>query len=89
VPVYTGTRVAVRRVDLVTSTPGFQAEIYGADTVPGDIGAWTKVSKRTNVGETQHISVATRGRKYRYYLVWIVSLPGGNRADVRELGLKK
>jgi hypothetical protein len=33
--------------------------------------------------------VATRGRKYRYYLVWIVSLPGGNRADVRELGLKK
>ena len=84
-----GSRVAVRRVDLVTSTPGFQAEIYGADTVPGDIAGWTKISKRTKVGETQHIPVATRGRQYKYYLVWIVTLPSGNRADVRELGLKK
>jgi hypothetical protein len=81
--------VAARRLILVTSTPGFQAEVYGSNTVPGDIKGWTKVSARTKVAEKQRIGLRTRGRKYRYYLLWIVSLPSGNRADVRELGLKK
>jgi serine/threonine-protein kinase len=81
--------VAARRLILVTSTPGFQAEVYGSNTVPGDIKGWTKVSARTKVTEKQRIGLQTRGRKYRYYLLWIVSLPEGNRADVRELGLKK
>jgi eukaryotic-like serine/threonine-protein kinase len=81
--------VAARRLILVTSTPGFQAEVYGSNTVPGDIKGWTKVSARTTVKEKQRIGIQTRGRKYRYYLLWIVALPEGNRADVRELGLKK
>jgi len=81
--------VAARRLILVTSTPGFQGEVYGSNTVPGDIKGWTKVSARTKVKEKQRIGLATRGRKYRYYLLWIVSLPEGNRADVRELALKK
>src|SRR3954453_7862973 len=74
--------VAARRLILVTSTPGFQGEVYGSNTVPGDIKGWTKVSARTKVKEKQRIGLATRGRKYRYYLLWIVSLPEGNRADV-------
>jgi eukaryotic-like serine/threonine-protein kinase len=81
--------VAARRLVLVTSTPGFQAEVYGSNTVPGAIEGWTKVSARTKVGQTQRIALRTRDRKYRYYLVWIVGLPGGNRADIRELSLKK
>jgi tRNA A-37 threonylcarbamoyl transferase component Bud32 len=85
----THSRVVARRLDLVTSTPGFEAEVYGANTVPGDIGGWTKVSKREKVKEKERISLGTRGRQYRYYLVWIVSLPSGNKADIRELSLKK
>src|SRR4051794_15154781 len=82
-------RVRARRLDIVTSTPGFKAEVLAANTVPGDISGWTKISSRTNVGQTQKISLDTRGRAYRYYLVWIVSLPEGNKARIVELRLKK
>jgi hypothetical protein len=82
-------RVAARRLDITTSTPGFEVEIRAADTVPGDISGWTKVSKRTKVSQDQKIPLDTRGRAYRYYLVWIVSLPEGNKARIVELRLKK
>jgi tRNA A-37 threonylcarbamoyl transferase component Bud32 len=84
-----GKPVAARRLVLVTSTPGFQAEVYGSNTVPGDIQGWTKVSARTKMKQTQRIPLRTRQRKYRYYLMWIVELPEGNKVDVRELSLKK
>jgi hypothetical protein len=32
-----GKPILARRVDLVTATPGFEAEVYGSDTVPGGI----------------------------------------------------
>ena len=83
-----GSPQSARRMDLVTSSPGYEAEVYGANTVPGVIGDWTRVSRRVKVGETQKIPLATRGRQYRYYLVWIVALPDG-RADIRELSLRK
>jgi serine/threonine-protein kinase len=84
-----GSPIAAKRVDLVTSTPGWDAELYAANTVPGDISGWTRVSPRTKVSETQKIAVRTEGRRFRYYLVWIVSLPPGNKAAIQELSLKR
>jgi hypothetical protein len=84
-----GSPVSARRLDLVTATPGYEAIVYAANTVPGDITDWTKVSPRTKTKETTKIPLDTARRKFRYYLVWIVSLPPGNRADIRELGLRR
>jgi eukaryotic-like serine/threonine-protein kinase len=84
-----GSPVSARRLVLVTATPGYDAIIYAANTVPGDIGDWTKVSTRTRIKETTRIPLDTAGRKFRYYLVWIVSLPPGNKADIRELSLRR
>jgi eukaryotic-like serine/threonine-protein kinase len=84
-----GSPLTARRLDLVSSTPDFEAEVYAANTVPGDIADWNRVSRRTKVGETQRISINTRGREFRYYLVWIVTLPEGNKAAIQELGLRR
>jgi len=82
-----GKRIMARRVDLVTATPGFEAEVYGSTTVPGQIGDWRKISRRTKVKENQRIALDTRAGEFRYYLLWIVSLPEGNKANVLELAL--
>jgi eukaryotic-like serine/threonine-protein kinase len=84
-----GSPVNAGRLDLVTATPGYRAEVLAANTVPGDIGGWNRVSKGTEVGETERIPLETRDRQYRYYLVWIVSLPDVNKADIRELSLRR
>jgi eukaryotic-like serine/threonine-protein kinase len=84
-----GSRVSARRLEVTTSTPGFEAAVYASDTVPGDISGWRKVSARTEIDQNQPIQLDTAGRAYRYYLFWIVSLPEGNKARIVELRLKK
>ena len=73
----------------MTSTPGFNATVYAANTVPGRLAGWTKVSDTVEVRQDQVFKLRTDGRRYRYYLVWISSLPEGNKADILELALKK
>jgi serine/threonine-protein kinase len=82
-----GRRVTVRRIDIATSTPGWEAEIYAADEVPETIAGWTKVSRRTEVQEDQRIPIDTRAGPHRYFLVWIVTLPSDNKAKIQELRL--
>jgi eukaryotic-like serine/threonine-protein kinase len=81
--------VAARQLDLVTSIPGFRAAVYAANTVPGRIGGWTRVSRPVRVRQDQKIPLDTRGRRYRNYLVWITELPESGKADIRELSLEK
>jgi serine/threonine protein kinase len=83
------TKVAARQLDLVTSTPGYRAAVYAANTVPGGIRGWTKVSATTRVRQDQKIPLDTAHRRFRYYLVWITKLPEGGKADIRELRLEK
>ncbi len=84
-----GTQVAARRLDLVTPTPGFTASAYAAKDAPGSIDGWSKVSGDTQVTQDARIRVETGGRRFRYYLVWITSLPEGKRAEIAELTLRK
>jgi eukaryotic-like serine/threonine-protein kinase len=84
-----GKPVVGRRLLLVSSTPGFEVTIYAANTVPGQISDWTKVSRPTAIGETTKIPLDTRGHQFRYYLVWITKLPPGNKAAIRELSLRR
>jgi eukaryotic-like serine/threonine-protein kinase len=85
----TATPVAAKQLDLVTSTPGYRAAVYAANTVPGRLAGWTKVSKTVSVGQDQVFDLRTNGRRYRYYLVWISELPEQSKADILELSLKK
>jgi tRNA A-37 threonylcarbamoyl transferase component Bud32 len=82
-----GSPVAAKRVDVLTSSPGFTAAVYAADEVPDDIDGWTKVSTDTTVGKEQEIPLDTGGRRFRYYLLWITTLPPSGKATIKELTL--
>ena len=85
-----GSRVAGRRLDLVTPTPGFMASAYAANEVPPGINGWSKVSRDTRATEKTRLRLETGRRRFRYYLVWITALPeGGDRAAIAELTLRR
>jgi len=85
----TDTRVAARELNLVTSTPGFDAAVYASNTVPGGIQGWDKVSPDVRVRQNQQIQLDTARSRFRYYLLWITTLPEEGRAVIKELSLKK
>jgi eukaryotic-like serine/threonine-protein kinase len=85
----TGSRVAARQLDLVTSTPGFTAAVYASDSVPGGIERWSKVSQAVRVKEKQAIQLDTARQEFRNYLLWISELPEGGKAVVKELSLQR
>jgi eukaryotic-like serine/threonine-protein kinase len=84
-----GKSIVARKLTLVSSTPGYEARIYASNTVPDDITSkdWSPVSTRVKVMQDERIPLDTAGRPFRYYLVWITTLPPGNRADIQELAL--
>ncbi len=85
-----GSPITARRLDLVTSTPGFQAAVYGAPNgVPNSIGGWTKLSGNKTVKENQRFPLDAAQRRFRYYLVWITTLPPEGKARIQELSLKR
>jgi eukaryotic-like serine/threonine-protein kinase len=85
----TGSAVAARQLDLVTSTPGFRAAIYASNSVPAEIEGWKKLSRTVTVKQDQRFELDTALRKFRNYLIWITELPEGGKAVIRELSLKK
>ncbi|HEY8770270.1 MAG TPA: protein kinase [Thermoleophilaceae bacterium] len=84
-----GKPVAARQLTLVTATPGYQARVYASNTVPDDITSkdWKAVSGATKVKQDARIALDTAGSPFRYYLVWISTLPPGNKADISELAI--
>jgi tRNA A-37 threonylcarbamoyl transferase component Bud32 len=86
-------QVAARRLDLISPQPGWRADVYGANEVPeGFPAGWTKLTTRpAAVGENERIPLQTRGREYRYYLIWITALPEGDEAQaaISEISLLK
>jgi serine/threonine-protein kinase len=83
-----GSAVAARRLDLVSSVPGWRAQVYAADETPATIEGWTPVGRPVDVGETERLPLDTGGREYRHYLLWITALPPGGKAAVSELSLR-
>ena len=86
-----GRPVAAQRLDLtVASDAGWSVEVYGSRNLPDEIGGWgDPIGSVENVSEEQAIPLDTGGRRYRYYLVWITSLPEGGQAAIAELTLRQ
>jgi serine/threonine-protein kinase len=85
--------VDARSLVLDTATPGFGVTIYARNSTPRadafDPGpnGWIKVGGAASVGSRQTIPLNTGGREYRYYLVWIISLPTQKYASINEIAL--
>lgn len=83
--------VALKALGVVTRTPGFDAEVYGAeegppDTVPAT--GWSLLGRATGLKRSQRIGLATGDRRMRFYLLWVTRLPDDwSRVSVAELRL--
>ncbi len=91
--------VAVRQIELLTPTPGFGVQIYAAnhidlslsygDPTPLSARGWRgPLGGEAGVGSPERIAVDTAGRRFRYYLIWITTLPPGQEyASIAEVTL--
>ncbi len=73
-----GKPVAASEMEIRSPTPGWDLEVWGAnEPVPENLdGGWTALGKVNDVGKRQRFDLATAGRKYRYYLLWITRPAG-------------
>jgi serine/threonine-protein kinase len=91
--------VAAKAIEIRTPTPGFAAQIYVAtsinlslqygDPTPLAARGWQgPIGTSPVVHGSDRISLNTAGRRYRYYLLWLSTLPPGmQRATIAEVTL--
>jgi hypothetical protein len=91
-----GQPMAARWIVLYTQTPGFRAQIWGSNSQPDPAvfvktaGGWTELADVPAVQRQQRIPLSTAGVRYRYYLVWIKTLPPGRMlAALNEIAIYK
>lgn len=78
-----GAQRRLQRLDVVTATPGYSAEIRIGPTPTGPFttaGAEREVDRLTQF--------ALGGRRGRYVVVWVTDLPDGSAAEVAEARLR-
>ncbi len=93
-------RVTAKAVEIQTPTPGFSVQVYGAESIdlsrpygdsnPLSARGWKgPLGASTHVRNRQRIKL-TGGGAYRYYLIWLTTLPPGQQsASISELTLFK
>jgi hypothetical protein len=86
-----GRPVVARALRVVTPTDGWTLDLYVANSVPKTVADWTRVGSGEVDATRKTFSLDTGTQRFRYYLVWITSLPaeegGGFRTAISELKL--
>jgi serine/threonine-protein kinase len=89
-----GAPVPARRIDVRTPTPGIEVQVYGSNQAPfrepgpETFARWGAPLAQKQVDAKRSINLDTRGRRLRYYLVWVVRLPAsGGKAAISGLRL--
>ena len=91
-------QVSADAARIQTKTPGFAAQIWashqfkdfpqGLSSPPLSSRGWVEVGSASSVSGNQRVKLDTARQAFRYYLLWITSLPPGqNRASVAEFTL--
>jgi serine/threonine-protein kinase len=93
--------VAAKAIEIKTPTPGFAAQIYAArnidlslqygDATPLPARGWQgPLGASQLVHGVERISLNTGGHRFRYYLLWLTTLPPGmQRATISDVTLFK
>jgi eukaryotic-like serine/threonine-protein kinase len=87
--------IVARNLLIDTSTPGWSGQIWASNTTPNrsefttGAGGWVQLASVPRVSARQKIPL-TGTTRYRYYLVWITSLPPyNNSVSLNEVALYK
>ena len=93
--------VVARAIEIQTPTPGFDVQIYGARSIdlsfpygnatPLAARGWHgPLASASNIHNRQRIRFANAATRYRYYLIWLTTLPPGEEsASISDLTLFK
>lgn len=90
--------VAAREVEIQTPTPGFELAVYASNRFSGPAPygesksleqlGWTKLANAVPIGSRTKIALQSTGKRYRYYLLWLTSLPSESEyAEIAEVTL--
>jgi eukaryotic-like serine/threonine-protein kinase len=94
-------RVLGKAIAVQTPTPGFSAQVYvanhinlslpyGASAPLGERGWQGPVGSSAHVRSGERIPLHLEGRRYRYYLLWMTTLPPGRQsATIADVTLFK
>ena len=79
-----------RKLVIDTTTPGFSAVIYASNTTPNGANfaasGWVHAGSVASASSRTDVTLSTGATRYRYYLVWITSLPtGSNLVSLNEV----
>jgi serine/threonine-protein kinase len=79
--------VAAKRLELISLTPGWTAEVYGASgDAPPTLDGWGDPIGRFEASTETDVNLRVpAGRRYRHYLVWITKLPPQGKAQIETL----
>jgi eukaryotic-like serine/threonine-protein kinase len=93
-------RAAKLNLTLTTSTPGFDVTIYGIDKAPSNAAAtatttstpsdlgWQYLGEQNSIPSVAHFSLLTGLKPYKYFLIWITSLPSQAYAAIDSVQLR-
>ena len=91
-----GNPVQAHEIEIYTQSPGWSVQIWATNSPPDSAvfttgpGGWTRLAQLASVQRRQPIPLQTPKTGYRYYLVWITSLPPGQQiAYINEVELYK
>jgi hypothetical protein len=74
-----GKKRSIKELELQTSTPGFDVELYAADTAqaPPDIldTRWAHLHNGDNVTKKDSVRLASDSHRYRWVLMWFTAAP--------------
>jgi hypothetical protein len=82
--------VAATRIEIRSRTPGWSGAVYGArKSLPTELPSegWVRLAEVRDAGSRERVALRN-GERYRYYLVWLTSLPeDSERAELSEVVL--
>jgi len=88
--------VQAQKIEIYTQSPGWSVQIWATNSPPDPAvfttgpGGWTRLAQLASVQRKQPITLQTPKTGYRYYLVWITSLPPGQDiAYINEVAVYK
>lgn len=81
--------LAARALEVRTPTRGWKGEVYVAKSGPPDaLSGWQKLGDIDAAKTRNRIDLDTAGNRFRYYLVWITTLPeDSERVEISEIVL--
>ena len=79
--------VAAREVDVLSATPGFDAQVYASNSLPPVLPGWGKpVGSFTASSRGSRVQIHLPPRQsFTSYLIWITKLPPGGLAQIAEI----